>query len=215
MAQFPFQTMYNNSADVAKWFQDGGDPVFRYNYPLDNTSVVVDLGGFKGEFANKIYEKFGCYVHVFEPIKDFYQQCTKTNKNHVGVKVYPYGISGYTDGAVEISVEGDASSIFKAGSAAIKTEIILKPVQHLFDSDKIGLNKIDLLKINVEGAEFDILDALIKTHLVHFVENIQVQFHTFVPDAEAKREILHKELIKTHILTWNYPFVWENWKINA
>lgn len=205
--------MYDNSKDVARWFQDGGD-IKRFQYKLNPSSVVVDLGGYRGEFANTIYKKFGCLVYVYEPIQGFYNQCVELNKNNPSVKVFPAAISGYDDGIQAISIEGDASSMFKVDGAANKVNIRVFPIDTLFTSVGLHLVKIDLLKINVEGAEFGIIDALITLKHVAKVTNIQVQFHNFVPDAEAKREALHRELLKTHHLTFNYPFVWENWELN-
>lgn len=207
--------MYDNSKDVSKWFADGGDEKFRYDYPLGQLSVVVDLGGYQGHFADKLCKKFGCTVHVFEPIKDYYLQCCKTNKTNPKVKVYPFGISGDYEGPIDISIDADASSIFKANEAKQKTEIFIKPTSYLFAEDRMALQHIHLLKINVEGAEYDILDALINHGWIKRVTTIQVQFHTFVPDAEAKREVLHKKLAETHELKWNYPFVWESWTIKS
>lgn len=202
--------MYDNSKDVTKWFADGGDAALRYNYPLNHDSLVVDLGGYEGAFADKIFKMYGCSVVIFEPVKAYYEKCVRRNQGNPGVSVVPVGISGYHDGNIEISIEGDASSIFKAETASKKETILLKPVDTLFTNYPVP-KVIDLLKINVEGAEFDILKALVESGNINRVTNFQVQFHTFVPDAEAKREILHAELIKTHRLVWNYPFVWENW----
>lgn len=205
--------MYNNTHDVTRWFQDGGD-TRRYQYNLNADSIVVDLGGFEGKFADTIFKKFGCKVYVYEPIGSFFNKSYATNKNNIGVTVYPVGISGYTDGIVSISVEGDASSIFKTNGNVLKEDVRLFPVSTLFDGKLLALTKIDLLKINVEGAEFDILEALILHDYVKKIDNIQVQFHNFVPDAENRRNILRTQLSKTHHLTYDYPFVWENWELN-
>ena len=36
------------------WFKDDGDNTLRINYNLDETSLVVDLGGYEGTFSQKI-----------------------------------------------------------------------------------------------------------------------------------------------------------------
>ena len=46
---------------------------------------------------------------------------------------------------------------------------------------------------------------------INIINDIQVQFHTFYPDASHRREKIQQELMKTHVLTYNYDFVWENW----
>lgn len=37
---------------VKKWFQDNGGESLMLDYPLTNNSIVFDLGGYKGDFAN-------------------------------------------------------------------------------------------------------------------------------------------------------------------
>ena len=69
------------------------------------------------------------------------------------------------------------------------------------------------MKINIEGAEYDLLEHLIDTGLISNIHNIQVQFHDFVSNAEQRMIMLQKELEKTHGLTYQYPFVWENWRV--
>ena len=40
--------------------------------------------------------------------------------------------------------------------------------------------KIDLLKINIEGGEYEVLENLIENDLIKNIDNIQIQFHDFV-----------------------------------
>lgn len=44
------------------------------------------------------------------------------------------------------------------------------------------INKIDLFKINIEGAEYDLLECIILNGYILKIKNIQVQFHDFFPD---------------------------------
>ena len=75
------------------------------------------------------------------------------------------------------------------------------------------LKKIDVIKINIEGAEFDLLNEVIKKNYQTKFDNIQVQFHKMFDDSHEKRDIIRKKLSETHQLTYDYTFVWENWKI--
>jgi cell wall assembly regulator SMI1 len=75
------------------------------------------------------------------------------------------------------------------------------------------IRHIDLMKVNIEGGEYDLLEHVIATGLIHRVENIQVQFHDFFPDAVRRMAKIHDELTKTHYLTYQYRFVWENWRL--
>ena len=70
------------------------------------------------------------------------------------------------------------------------------------------------MKINIEGGEYSLLEDLISNRLVANIKDIQVQFHTFAPNALERMKNIQMELSKTHHLTYNYPFVWENWERN-
>ena len=50
--------------------------------------------------------------------------------------------------------------------------------------------------------------------MIEIFTDIQVQFHNFIPDAENLRNRLQEKLLKTHKLTYNFDFVWENWQKN-
>ena len=67
-------------------------------------------------------------------------------------------------------------------------------------------------EVSIEGGEYELLDHLIETGYVSSIENIQVQFHDFIPQAEDKMKKIQAHLRQTHVLTYQYPFVWENWR---
>jgi len=64
----------------------------------------------------------------------------------------------------------------------------------------------------IEGGEYDLLEHLIKTKYIKRIKNLQVQFHDFVDQAQERMDNIQKELSKTHQLTYQYLFVWENWE---
>ena len=43
---------------------------------------------------------------------------------------------------------------------------------------------------------------------------LQIQFHNFIPNAEKLREDIREDFSKTHHLTYDYYFIWENWERN-
>ena len=67
--------------DEYRWIDDKGDSELRLNYNLNEDSVVVDLGGFKGDWSALISEKYSCNIHIFEPVREFYLQfCSQHQK---------------------------------------------------------------------------------------------------------------------------------------
>jgi FkbM family methyltransferase len=124
------------------------------------------------------------------------------------IKVYNFGLSKLTED-IKIFHSGDASSIFKESDSY---EIItLKNISDFINDNNI--TKIDLLKINIEGSEYDLLERLIECDKLNIIDNIQVQFHSFIPNCVERRNSIREHLRKTHDETYCYEFVWENWKI--
>ena len=69
----------------------------------------------------------------------------------------------------------------------------------------------DLIKINIVGGEYEVLEILLKNNMISIFKNIQVQFHDFIVDnAKERMNAIQKKLALTHVLTFQYEFVWEN-----
>jgi FkbM family methyltransferase len=184
-----------------------GDKTLRVEYLLDQNAIVLDVGGYEGQWASDIYSRFRCRIDVFEPLPEFAAQISSRFAANKDIIVHPYGIGAVTETAM-LGVGGDASSIFKNGSKAV--EVAVKEFKEWYCES--GLGQIDLMKINIEGAEFALLDHLIDSGLVESIRNIQVQFHDFVPDAAQRMALLAQRLRATHMPTYRYRFVWENWR---
>lgn len=193
--------------EFTQWFGDHGDQVHRLNYPLNAESVVVDLGGYLGQWASDIHARFRCHVHVFEPGNNFCDYIAWRFRENPQVTLHRVGL-GDRDHTVALSSEGDRSSVLDRPDAHTTT-IEIKQADSYFKA--ISLTQIHLLKINIEGAEFDLLDHLIANDWLQRIDHLQVQFHDFAPDAPSRRENIRQALTKTHRLTYDYPFVWENW----
>lgn len=68
------------------------------------------------------------------------------------------------------------------------------------------------MKINIEGGEYELIEHFIESEFVKEIRDIQVQFHDFIPDAGVRMKKIQEELKNTHFLTYQYEFVWENWR---
>lgn len=195
--------------NVTKWFSDRGDETLRLDYQLDESSVVFDVGGYVGGYAESIHRKYGCKVYLFEPVPAFYRICVEKFSNEPSITCLNYGLSSKS-GWFEIGLDNNASSFNKIETDK-KTQLAqLCSVTEIFA--KLGLDKIDLLKINIEGGEFDLLPALIDSGLIKQIRYLQIQFHNFVDGAPEKRQSVRSSLRKTHREMWNYEFVWESWE---
>jgi len=193
-------------AMVARWWADGGDDELRYNYDLDERSLVLDLGGYKGQWTSDLFARYRCRVIVFEPARDFARKIERRFRKNDRIEVLQYGLAA-SSRTETLHIDASASSIY--GKASDLEQIRLVDVESWIRERK--LDKIDLVKINIEGGEYELLEKLIETGLIGIFENVQVQFHDVAPDSHSRMERIQKALGKTHTPTYQYEFVWENW----
>lgn len=193
---------------VKQWFEDKGDQTLRLEYDLDEHSTVFDLGGYEGQWSSDIYSKYNCSIHIFEPVPIFAEKIKKRFAKNQKISVHQFGLAGATK-SVRMAVNADGSSMFKLVGKAIYAHVV--DVNTFLKENRI--NKIDLMKVNIEGAEYDLLEYIIESDCIRTITNLQVQFHSFVPDSGRRRKSIQGALERTHCLTYEYPFVWENWHI--
>lgn len=192
------------------WFWNDGDNTLRINYQLNEKSIVFDLGGYKGEWTNKIIKKYNCNVLIFEPVKSYYENIKYRFAGIEKIKVFNFGLFKISE-EVNIYLCNDGSSIYNTKKSTVKEKIILKDIYEFVIENNIVF--IDLMKINIEGGEYELLERIIETGLIKRINNLQIQFHHWIDKAEIKRDIIRTKLSHTHTETYCYPFVWENWQI--
>lgn len=197
-----------NKQEFDRWIHDRGDQTLRINYNLNQNSVVVDAGGFHGEFAKTINDKYGSIVFVLEPIVRLYNGIDNLFSRNPRVIPLNYAIAARTEQSL-ISLDDDGSSLYTNGNVTETIQCV--DVREFFDDNNI--DTVDLLKLNIEGAEYDVLDRIIELNLLPNIKNIQIQFHRFVPDCNRRRNTIRESLSKTHVCVWNYDWIWEGWKL--
>lgn len=195
--------------NISRWFSDKGDETLRLDYPLGSNSLVFDLGGYLGDFTAKIAERYDCYVFLFEPSVHFFEKCVQRFKSNPKIRCFNYALSD-EDGTVQLSRENDGSSISRLSAGVTHEEILVRNISRVIAD--LDVQEINLIKINIEGAEFAVLSKLISSGLMSKIDHLQVQFHEFFQNSWKLRDQIRLELSKTHQESWNYPFVWESWE---
>ena len=202
---------------LRQWNEARGDQTLRLDYPLTDKSVVYDFGGFKGDWSAQIYGRYNCYIFIFEPVNSFYEGIKNRFKGQEEkVHVFNYGISD-KNAAVDIHIpvgHDDSSSVVSGATSGAETieTIKLASVSELITHHP-EFRDIDLLKINVEGSEFEILEELLDKGLIGKINHLQIQFHDFADNALARREAIRERLNETHKQDYCFPFVWEGWSL--
>ena len=192
---------------VKQWYKDNAEETLRLDYPLNENSLVFDIGGFNGGFAERMYEKYKCNILVFEPVLEYYKIIEEKFIDNPKIKVYNYGLSNKSK-YIDFCVKGVGSSAYQIDNESHE-KVKLYSITDFFKENSI--TKVDLMKINIEGGEFDLLPSMIENELLPMISDLQIQFHKFIKNSNLKRNDIVESLSKTHKLTFNYYFVWENW----
>lgn len=168
-------------------------------YNLTPDSIVIDAGGYQGRFAEEIVKRYNCRVYSFEPV--FYRHCTSTDK----ILFFPVGLWSKTM-LTDFAIKGDMTGKWADGPSV---HVVLVNVVEVLKA----FPQIDLLKLNIEGAEYEVLDAILNAGLQTSIKNIQVQFHALSDEMGARYESIRARLLETHELTYDFPFCWQNFRL--
>lgn len=206
-------TLFPNAKEVIyrKWLSDDGENTLRYSYDLNENSVVFDVGGYKGDFAAEIFARYRSSVFIFEPVEKYAHYCEKRFSNNPNISIFPCGLGS---SEFQLDIEEDANRTqMKLASGARVTQVQIKSFKTVVND--LSVEKIDLLKINIEGGEYELLENIYQIGYMGKIANIQVQFHDFIKDSDIKRRFVHNMLKATHDCNWSYEYIWENWKLRS
>ena len=192
---------------LSDWYKAKGDTTLRVDYPLTSESVVLDIGGYSGDWSLQIANRYNPHLFIFEPVPFFFEKIQHKFASNSKVKVFNYGLSDTTQRKA-ISILEDGSSVFRSSDNRLDVSFV--NICEFLENTTIG--KIDLVKINIEGGEYLLLPKMVDSGIVNMCMDIQVQFHNFVPGAYELRRDIRESLSRTHRLTYDFSFVWENWR---
>ena len=148
----------------------------------------------------------------FEPVKEFYDNIVKRFKGNDKIKVFHIGLGDKTY-TTDIKLTEDlvGTSVYRETNITGKIETV-KIVDIIEFMKEHKLKTIDLLKLNIEGEEFPLLEHLIKNNKLKSFNNLKIQFHNFMESAAERKENIRLHLQKEFELIYDYFFVWEGWK---
>lgn len=192
-----------------RWNKDNGNVHLVANYPLTEDSWVIELGGYKGEWTNRIVGNYKSNILVVEPIKEFCQSIVDSQGSNPKVIIENNGIST-EERTTQISFNGDASSEYLKQTSD-KREIICHTLEHYMS--KHNINKVDLMQVNIEGEEYPLFEKWITTDILKNFQYIQIQFHRVGDNYEERRQNIHRGMENLGFeLRWDYDYVFESWK---
>lgn len=125
--------------------------------------VVIDLGANIGSFSIYAAKKYGAIVYAIEPEPhniEALKNNIEINDLSKNIHICPYAISNYKGVAI-INDEGGGSTI--KDNDIVGAEVEVMPLNNFFDLYHI--NKVDVLKVDIEGAEVEAITGASKENL--------------------------------------------------
>ena len=102
----------NYSGPLGVFFKDGGNNLIFSKLVLNSESVVIDGGGYQGEFIDNLLINFGCKIESYEPLQKEFDRLNKKYAHNKRVKIYNQAIFSKTR-ELYLNHEGISSSILK------------------------------------------------------------------------------------------------------
>lgn len=138
-------------------------------------SIVVDLGAHRGLFSLALATHYGCRCHAIEASPDLYSDVPTMD----GVAKYHYAVcSANGTRSFNLANDPESSSIIDVVGSKPKETIDVPAIDLSTLVERHGIAGIDVLKIDIEGAEIEVLDAA-PDRLLRTITQITVEFHEF------------------------------------
>lgn len=169
------------------------------DFNLKNLDVCFDIGANVGLFTKYLKINNAKTVYCFEPNKKAFEELNNNLKNELSINFYNLAVSSNNNEKVKLYIDNNNSLI---SSAMNKTDNFYE-VDCITINDVINqnnINKIDLVKIDIEGMEFNLIDNL-NVETFDKIDRFLIEYHDFYFDnGMQKVEKLIKVLEKNNFL---------------
>ena len=161
------------------------------SFKINQGDNVIDIGAHIGLFSLLVSQFCNAAkIFSFEPIRENFDLLVSNLELNHTENIFPFnvGVSKNSD-KLNLFLNNDQSahSIFPKGSESITVEST--SLQKIFDENKISTCK--LLKLDCEGAEYDIIDSLPVEYLDK-IQNMVIEYHL----ADTKPELIKNLITK-------------------
>lgn len=189
------------------FYRNGGNQLL-YDVPVSTGSLVIDAGGYEGEWTAKMLVRYGCRSEVFEPVPAYADSCNRLFCKNALVRVHAAALGG-SSRITKFCLSANGTSEFNATEFTDNVETTVIDVHKVFD--QLGVVPVMCLKLNIEGGEYEVLERLLDTNQISRCKSLLIQFHRQPVGWEQRRKDIQAHLQATHFLQWCYPMVWEKW----
>ena len=195
-----------------KWFRQKLDyhwfhkvTVPRYLGLLGPGKVAIDCGANIGLVTAQLAAT-GATVHAFEPHPEVFQKLVERTRDMPNVICHQAAV-GPEAGRAKLYMHADFENNPDAWAASsLRLDKGNVSADSFVEVDVVSLTDfiadhgpVTFLKIDIEGAEYDVLNSLLDTGRAQSVEQIAVEIHTKAPEMKFARDRLVERITREKI----------------
>ena len=167
------------------------DPCYFVRPTLNAKSVVLDCGlGNDADFSDAIITRFSAQCHGVDPTKKHQSSLARVASRHGDrLRLYPVALAG-TSGSMTFYEARDRVSGSLFGGHVNASGAVAYQVRSLSFEDLLAeaaIARPDLLKLDIEGAEYDVLASIADKTLKN-IGQIIVEFHHYCVEGITERD---------------------------
>lgn len=211
----------NMRGPIGDFYRRGGNALLYEDLPLGENDRVIDAGGYRGEWTAGVLPRYGCRSEIFEPVPEFAAHCRQLYRRNHRVGVHEAALGG-SNRMTTFSLRDNGTSEFLGDSGSSEFEAKVVSVNEIIasltthpgpEALEVVLSPIGVLKLNIEGGEYEVLESLLESELLSRIRCLLIQFHRQPPDWEERYGKIRDGLAQTHKCDWCYSMVWEKWSL--
>ncbi|MFC2104850.1 FkbM family methyltransferase, partial [Bacteroidota bacterium] len=163
------------------------------NQSINSDSIIYSFGvGTDISFDLDLIKKYNVDIHAFDPTPKSIEWVKKQNITQKFI-MHEHGLAAFT-GSIEFTLPDNPEYISGSidnmlGSAGNTISISVKDLKTIMND--LSHSRIDILKMDIEGSEYDVIDDLISNKII--VQQLLIEFHHRFPKIGIKKT---KEAIK-------------------
>lgn len=156
---------------------------------INQKSIIYSFGvGDNISFDLEIGKKYNCNVYLFDPTPRSNEWIAK-QKLPKNLHFYPFGLANY-DGKAKFNPPKNPNHVsFSLIIPDLNEKTINLDVKKISTiMNELNHNKIDILKMDIEGAEYDVIEDIINSKIE--IAQILVEFHHRFPTIGIQKSIM-------------------------
>lgn len=150
---------------------------------VSGRSTIVDIGANLGVFTLcAASESRNATVYAYEPSRTNFEMLVRNveaNQLSDRVKTFEQGVAAVAGDRVLHTSQSNLHTLFDGDQPAETATIACTSLEGIFEDN--GLERIDLLKVNCEGAEYEIFYSA-EASLLRRIDDIRLEYHELDSD---------------------------------